>query len=354
MALTYTNTRALHMSQTVPINTPLPGTYVAGQPNSGVRPYGLAAGNLFEYESGGVMTQHILMYNFNTRFSRKVSLFGNYSFNHSNDLPGTPSNPYDFWQDWGRSSLERKHRVQFVGSVTAPFDIRLSPLVTMQSGGPYDVLLGRDIYGDTLKNARPLFATASCANPFPTLLGDFCTTPFPGVGAGLVPRNYLTSAGNISANIRVSRTFGFGPKRGGNSAVAGATPGGDPGAGGGDMGGGGRGNFGGGGPRGGGAGGGGARGGGGGGGMRMGGGGGGRGGRGGGTALTEHRYNVTLSANFNNVLNHYNPAGYVGNLNSPQFGQATGISTGYGAGFGRGGGGSAGNRKVDFSMRLSF
>src|SRR5213596_2479753 len=85
---------------------------------------------------------------------------------------------------------------------------------------------------------------------------------------------------------------------------------------------------GGGGPRGGG-GGGGARGGGGGGGMRMGGGGG-RGGRGGATSLTEHRFNVTLSANFNNILNHYNPGGYVGNLNSPQFGQPTGIVTGYG------------------------
>ena len=87
MALTYTNTRALHMAQTVPVNTPLPGTYIVGQSNSGVRPYGLAAGNIFENESGGVMKQHILMYNFNTRFSRKVSLFGNYQYNHSEDLP---------------------------------------------------------------------------------------------------------------------------------------------------------------------------------------------------------------------------------------------------------------------------
>jgi hypothetical protein len=352
MALTYTNTRALHMAQTVPINTPLPGTYIAGQTNSGLRPYGAAAGNLFENESGGVMKQHILMYNFNTRFTRKVSLFGNYQFNHSEDLPGTPTNPYNFWQDWGRSNLERRHRVQLIGSITAPLDLRLSPFVTLTSGAPYDVVLGRDIYGDTLKNARPVFATSSCANPFPTALGDFCTTPFPGVTANLVPRNYLTSAGNVSVNMRIGRTFGFGPKRGGNSATSG-TPGGDSGGMGGDMGGGGgRGGFGGGGPRGGG-GGGGPRGGGGGG-MRMGGGGGGRGGRGGNTSLTEHRYNVTLSVNFNNILNHYNPSGYVGNLNSPQFGQATGISTGYGAGFGRGGGGAGGNRRLDFSMRFNF
>src|SRR5262249_1133907 len=44
VAVTYTNTRALHLQQTIPINTPLPGTFIPGQPNSGVRPYGLAAG----------------------------------------------------------------------------------------------------------------------------------------------------------------------------------------------------------------------------------------------------------------------------------------------------------------------
>jgi hypothetical protein len=89
VAVTYTNTRALHMDQTVPINTPLPGTYIPGQPTSGVRPYGLGAGNLFAYESGGMMRQHILMANFNTRFSRNVSLFGNYQFNTPRICAGT-------------------------------------------------------------------------------------------------------------------------------------------------------------------------------------------------------------------------------------------------------------------------
>ncbi len=179
VAVTYTSTRALHLDQTVPINTPLPGTYIPGQPNSGVRPYGLAAGNLFEYESGGMMRQNILMANFNTRFSRKVSLFGNYQFNHSKDLPGSPTDPYNFAEDWGRSSLERRHRFQLVGSVVAPLNIRLSPFITLQSGTPYDVVLGRDIYGNTLKNARPTFATASCSATDQTEFGDFCTTPDP-------------------------------------------------------------------------------------------------------------------------------------------------------------------------------
>jgi hypothetical protein len=355
VALTYTNTRALHTEQVVPINTPLPGTYIPGQAGSGVRPYGLAAGNLFEYESGGLMRQNILMANFNTRFSRKVSLFGNYQFNNSKDLPGTPTDPYNFAEDWGRSSLERRHRFQLVGSVLAPLNIRLSPFVTLQSGSPYDVVLGRDIYGNTLKNARPTFATASCTNADQTLLGDFCLNPVPGGTDNLVPRNYLTGAGLISFNVRVARTFGFGAKRGANALAAGGDMGGGPGGGGmGGPGGGGRGG-GMGGPGGGGPGGGGPRGGGGGGGMRMGGGGG-RGGMGGGGDTTEHRYNITLSVMFNNLINHYNPGNFIGNLNSPQFGQPTGINSGFGGGGpGGGGGGSvANNRRIEFQTRFTF
>ena len=81
VAVTYTRTRGTHLLQTVNINAPLPGT--------DLRPYG-NAGNLFLYESGGLMRQQILMANFNTRFSRGVSLFGNYSLNYAKDLPARP------------------------------------------------------------------------------------------------------------------------------------------------------------------------------------------------------------------------------------------------------------------------
>jgi hypothetical protein len=337
IAVTYTNSHALHLQQTVPINTPLPGTYIPGQATSGARPYGLAAGDLFEYESGGIMKQNIVMANFNTRFSKNVSLFGNYQYNHSHDLPGTPTNPYDFMQDWGRSSLERRHRFQLVGSVLVPLNIRLSPFITLQSGAPYDVELGRDLYGNTLTNARPTFATSSCTSPDQTLFGDFCTTPTPGVTQGLVPRNYLTGAGLFSLNVRIARTFGFGPKRGGDANAVQPGGGGPPGGGGGGRGGpGGPGGMGGGG-------------------MRMGGGGGGRGGMGGGET-TDRRYNLTTSVMFNNLINHYNPGGFVGNLASPQFGQPTGINSGFGGGGpgGGGGGSTANNRRIELQLRFTF
>jgi len=349
-AVTYTNTRALHMLQTVPINAPMPGTYPAGEPSLGVRPYGAAAGNLFEYESGGLMKQNIFMANFNTRFNKNVSLFGNYSLNYASDLPGSPSNPYNFLQDWGRSTLDTRHRFQLVGSVMAPLAVQFSPFLTLNSGRPYDVTLGTDLYGDTLRNARPDLATGPGPNIVSTPFGYFNTNPVPGSTLNLVPRDYLTAAGLVSFNLRVGRTFGFGPPRSPNAANA-AT---DGMGGGGGRGGGGRGGFGGGGGRGG-FGGGGGRGGGG---MRMGAGG--RGGMGATSASSEHRYTVTISVMFNNILNHVNPGGYQGILTSPQFGQPTSLNSGFGGGGagggigGFGGGTAANNRRIELQTRFSF
>ncbi|HLK64176.1 MAG TPA: TonB-dependent receptor [Bryobacteraceae bacterium] len=361
VAVTYTNNRANHLAQTVPINTPLPGTYnrlLAPGPTNGIFPYGYSAGDLTEYESGGYLKQQIIMVNFNTRFSRRVSLQGNYQYTSAKDVPGTPTNPYDFAQDYGRSNLDRHHNFTMIGSIVGPKNVSFSPFVTLRSGAPYDVLLGQDIYGDNNKNARAIFApagsTCGVGGVVCTTLGNFGTIYNPASPGNLVPRNYLTMAGLVSLNLRISRTFGLGAKRTGG---AGPNPG-DMGMGGGPPGGGGPG---GGGP--GGFGGGGPRGGGGGGGMRMGPAGGGRGGRGGGGNTSDRRYSLTLSANITNVLNHDNPGGYQGVLNSNQFGQPTGVNTGYGGGGAGGGGGfgggpgggsAANNRRIDLSVRFNF
>ena len=178
-----------------------------------------------------------------------------------------------------------------------------------------------------------------------TKYGGFSTITNAASLGNQLPKNYLTMAGLVSVNMRVYRVFGFGPVRGANAASGDS---GGRGGGRGGFGGGGRGGFGG-------PGGGGGRGGAGG--MRMGGGGrGGRGGRGGGDT-TEHRFSVTVGVNFTNILNHFNPGGYVGTMTSPFFAQATSVNTGFGGGgFGGGGGGGsvANNRRLDLSMRLTF
>lgn len=348
VAVTYTNNRSVHLAQTVPINTPLPGTFnplLALSATNGVFPYGYAAGNIYEYESGAVMRQNIFMANFNTRFNNRVSLFGNYSLTYAKDMPGTPTDPYNFGLDYGRSSFDRRHNFQLTGSVIGPKAIRVAPFVTLRSGSPYDVLVGTDLFGD---NGDPRAAYApsgtTCAGFTGANVirsGDIVCSPYGtfttsynvanGLGS-VVPRNLLTMPGMFSLNMRFYRVFGFGPMKRSATQPSGMMGGGGRGGpGGGPMGGGG--------PRGGG------------GGMRMGGGGG-RGGFGGGE--TDHRFNLTASAQFENILNHFNPGGYQGVITNPFFLQATSVNTGFGGGFGGPGGSTANNRRVSLALRLTF
>jgi hypothetical protein len=335
-SVTYTNNHAEHYLQTVPINTPLPGTFnplLALGPGNGVFPYGYNAGNIFEYESGGILRQSIVMATLNTRFNDNVSLYANYQLTYANDLPSMPTDPYDFMLDYGRSTLDRRHNFQLFGSILAPAGMHIAPFITLRSGAPYDVLAGEDLYGDTLENPRAAFAPAgSCPAGFLGTSGDvvcsragaFSTTYNPANPANLVPRDYLTMAGLVSVNLRVYHVFGFGP------VANGAAPNGG--------GGGGRGGYGGGG-RGGGA-------------MSMGPAGGMRGMF---SSSTEHRFNLTIGLNVTNILNHFNPAGYQGVITSPQFLEPTSVNTGFGGGgVGFGGAGTANNRRIEFDSRFTF
>lgn len=93
----------------------------------------------------------------------------------------------------------------------------------MRSGQPYDILSGVDVYGDTLTNARTVFASASCptvvraANTVCSPYGAFAAASSATNAANLIPRNYLTMPGLVSVNLRLSSTFGFGghPRKGG-------------------------------------------------------------------------------------------------------------------------------------------
>ena len=338
-SLTYTNTRGEHYLQTVPINAPLPGTFnplLPLGPNNGVFPYGYNAGNLFEYRSGGILRQSILMATFNARFSKKLSLYANYQLTYANDLPSIPTDPYNLALDYGRSALDRRHNFQLFGSIQTPKGIHVAPFVTLRSGAPYDVLAGADLYGTTFNNARASFAPlGSCPPGFIGTIGNavcstagaFTSAYNPANPVNVVPRNYLTMSGLVSINLRVYRVFGVGPRLAKGAAATGGGSGGGHGGGGG---------FGG---RGGGA-------------MSMGPAGAGRG-----TSPdnTGRRYNLTLGVNVTNLPNHFNGAGYQGVITSPQFLEPTTVNTGFGGGgvIG-GGGGTANNRRIEFDSRFTF
>ncbi len=78
----------------------------------------------------------------------------------------------------------------------------------------------------------------------------------------------------------------------------------------------------------------------------------------------DKRFNLTFSASARNVLNHTNLGTPIGSLSSPLFGQSNSLGGRMGpggpgggpGGGGPGGGmmGSAGNRRVELQLRLSF
>jgi hypothetical protein len=359
IAASYINIRTLHGLRTRPLNAPLPGTFNPNVPGSGVHPLVCAdyipptvnpstRCNIFQYESSGRYNQNQFILNFNSRINRNMSMNAYYVLAKANsDSDGTgslPSNPYDLSTEYGRASGDIRHRLVITGNFRAPWNVSLNPFVTIQSGRPYNITLGRDLNGDLYNLERPALATnANCADTANfrcTPYGNFKLTFAP--GDVMIPRNFAEGPGSMTVNLRVSKTWNFGSEGGSSNANnrQGQVQGNEGGQQqrGGMMGGGGMAGRGG-------PGGGGAPGGGGGGRGGFGGGGGGGGNAGG-------RYNLTFSLNFQNLLNHTNLGTPVGNLGSSFFGQSTSTSGGFG-GFG-GGGGAAYNRRIDAQIRFSF
>jgi uncharacterized membrane protein YgcG len=273
LSVNYLNTRGVHqfLSQNMnaPIGTNPDGSFIYPQPPVD----GAAPAVIKQYQSEGVYRQNELITNFNVR-ERALSLFGYYVLNFAKSDTGGitsfPSHPYNIGADYGRATFDRRNRLFLGGNVTLPHYISLSPFIVVSSGSPFNVTLGRDLNGDSVFNDRPAFGPSNgipagqAGSNTIAGCGSFVT---PTNGQAQIPINYCTGPTLFTTNLRVSKTFGFGPS---------TQPQGQGGPGGGGPGGGrGRGER----------------------------GGGGRGGFGGGGASTGRKYNLTFSAQIQNLFN---------------------------------------------------
>ena len=332
VAVSYLNSRGVHQFLTRNINAPLPGTYNPAAPTSGVRPFG-DVGNIYQYESVGILKQNQLIVNVTLRAASRVSLFGYYTLNYANSntsgIETFPSDQYNLAADYGRSAFGIRHRLFLGGTVALPYAFRLSPFLMASSGRPFNITLGQDLNGDSIFNDRPgLVSPATCGTTTrlgPTVectaLGTFNLLPTP--GQAIVPINYGTGPATVTLNLRLSKTFGLGrrlERGGGGGETAGS--GGSGGQGGGHGGGGDHGHFGvmAGGP------------------IGLG-------------SATDRRYSLTFGISARNVLNHVNLGPPVGNLSSPLFAESNSLASGPGFG---GAFSSAANRRIDFIATFSF
>jgi hypothetical protein len=334
LSVNFLDTHDSHFFRTVNINAPLPGTYVTGVVGSGVYPYGQKAGGIYEYQSTGVLNQNQLITSVSSRINSNISITSYYILAHAKSntdgIGSFPSNPYNWRTDYSPSSLDVRNRFVLIGSILVKYGVRLSPTIFAQTGSPFNITAGQDLNGDLINNDRPALASASLCgtnNQYIkcTKYGDFNLNPGP--GATIIPRNYGRGPGSFSANMRLSKTWGFGEtvtraSRQGGGGGGGRSGGGmPPGMGMGGPGGGGH-----------------------------GGGGGGMGGMGGGGGdTTNKRYNLTFSVEARNILNHVNPGQPVGNLLSPLFGESNSLGNSGGPP-----GGQTNNRRVTLGLRLAF
>jgi protocatechuate 3,4-dioxygenase beta subunit len=335
--------RMLHQTRIRDINAPFPGLGLRPDPNSG---------DINQYESSAKMRQTQMFIGFNSRLNPNVSFSGTYILSKTmNDSDGGfPVNSYDLSGEWGRAGFDIRQRFTLFGTYTAPklWKLSFSPLLVLNTGGPFNITTGQDTNFDRQFNERPTFAQL---NAYCTLHADRCTRfDYSKTTNDFIPRNYGNGPGSVSVNLRVSRTFSWGgearsaanrqqgnqsgqanssgdtaaAKRGGAGGRPGAMIGGGvPSGGGGPHGGGG--------PQ-----------------MMMMGGPGGPGG--------PAKYNLTVSINAQNILNHANFAVPIGNLTSPNFGRSLSLAGGGFGGFGgfAGGGTSGPQRKIYLNLRFTF
>jgi hypothetical protein len=203
--------------------------------------------------------------------------------------------------EYGPAATDIRNRVFMGGSLNTKWNVRLSPFIVAQSGAPYDITIGQDIYGDTLFTARPGIPTdLSKPGLIDTSYGWLDPNPTP--GEQILPRNSGRGPGLISVNMRLGKTIGFGPEREASGAPGAVGDGHYSGF---------HSIF--------------------------------------SDVPTSRRYNLTISLSARNLLNHVNDGPIIGQITSPLFGQANQVAGGYGA-FAE----TANNRRLELQMRFTF
>ena len=210
LAATYTNIHALHVLRSEDINPPLPGTYSG--PGTGIYPYP-GQGPIFLETSSGLYNQNQLSFNLNSKLNAAVSFYATYVLNKSmsnTDGSGTfPGNPYNYSSEYGPAANDIRHRILFGGSINTKWNVRFNPLLSFQTGAPFNITTGSDVYGATLFNARPgIDADPSKPGLIQTAYGLLDPNPTP--EEQILGRNFGRGPFQIQTNLRVTKTWGFG------------------------------------------------------------------------------------------------------------------------------------------------
>jgi carboxypeptidase family protein/TonB-dependent receptor-like protein len=158
-------------------------------PINGVYPdpiYGLVT----ELQSTGSSDLDRLMININyANPQRRMFFGGNYQLsrilNYTDSDFALPADSYDLAAEWGPSTRDARHRFFAMANIGTPKNTRVAIFAQGNSALPYNLTTGFDTNGDTVINDRPNGVT----------------------------RNTRRGAATINLNLRLSKTFAFGPQQ---------------------------------------------------------------------------------------------------------------------------------------------
>lgn len=213
LSITYFHSRTGRLMRIVNINAPLGGTFIPGDPGSGVRPLGNAAGNIFEYQPTGRSIGNTLTFNVNGNL-KTLSFWGGYNLgkarNNDSGASGSPFDAYDFSQEWARTQWGSLSFMYGGSSFQAPHGFSIHTYMLASSGQPFNITTGQDTNGDTLFTERPAFATdLNKPGVVVTPLGAFDPNPEP--GQRIIPRNIGRGPGFVVVTLNLAKVFKFGP-----------------------------------------------------------------------------------------------------------------------------------------------
>jgi hypothetical protein len=133
-----------------------------------------------QFQSGGVFNQHQLIVTSTIRL-KKLNLHSFYTYSQAksdttgvNFFPSVAQNP---GLDYGRASFGIHHRYTLLATYNAPHGIVIAPLLSAQSGTPYNLTIGDDLTGNNQFNARPTYGTCGVADVVSTPYGCLDTDP---------------------------------------------------------------------------------------------------------------------------------------------------------------------------------
>jgi hypothetical protein len=206
IALTFLNKVQKH--QWVSINTNAPRS-------DGSRPYGTAAGNMYEFVSGAEGLGNWFYIDPRIKVNKSVTVSGHFNFKRQTadtfGLTSFASNSYNIHKDYGRSPSDRIYSAYLAVSALLKWGIRTGCFLNARAGEPFNITTGADNNGDSIYNDRPSFATSAsnAADVVHTIYGDLNLDPQP--GEKIIPVDLGHSGGPfISLQLQASKTWRFG------------------------------------------------------------------------------------------------------------------------------------------------